>query len=139
MSRNDAPSEKEKVIRIIDLLVALTISEEGMYPLIQTHVWAKIGGEPDLLRRVLDRFIRVSHSCNYVSNLTVEISPVHPPPLPSPQMSMLDGLGSRKLEVLADTTVTLEQGCRGVVASEVINKMLKVRRKWHAATVIASV
>ena len=30
-----------------------------MYPLIQTRVWAKIGGEHGLLKMVLDSFIKV--------------------------------------------------------------------------------
>ena len=42
------------------------------------------------------------------------------------QMSISDGLGSRKLEVLADTAVTLEQSTEGAVVTEVIKKMLKV-------------
>ena len=70
-----------------------------MYPLIQTHVWAKIGREKDLLRRVLGSFIR---------------------------MGITNGLGSRRVEVLADTVVTLEQGTEGLVATEVIKKLLKV-------------
>ena len=41
-------------------------------------------------------------------------------------MGIADGLGSRKLEVLADTTVTLEQGNNGMVATEIIKRMLKV-------------
>ena len=86
--------------KLIDLLVALTISEQEMYPLIQAHVWAKIGREKDLLRRVLGSFIR---------------------------MGITNGLGSRKVEVLADTVVTLEQGTEGLVATEVIKKLLKVR------------
>ena len=49
-----------QLIRLIDMLVALTISEDTIYPLIQSCVWAKIGGEPRLLKRVLDSFIRVS-------------------------------------------------------------------------------
>ena len=88
-----------QVTKLIDLLVALTISEEQMYPLIQTHVWAKIGREKDLLRRVLGSFIR---------------------------MGITNGLGSRRVEVLADTVVTLEQGTEGLVATEVIKKLLKV-------------
>ena len=88
-----------QVTKLIDLLVALTISEEEMYPLIQAHVWAKIGKEKDLLRRVLASFIR---------------------------MGIANGLGSRKVEVLADTVVTLEQGTEGLVATEVIKKLLKV-------------
>ena len=70
-----------------------------MYPLIQTHVWAKIGREKDLLRRVLASFIR---------------------------MGIANGLGSKRVEVLADTVVTLEQGTEGLVATEVIKKLLKV-------------
>ena len=42
------------------------------------------------------------------------------------KMGVSDGLGSRKVEVLADTAVTLEQGGEGVVASEVIKKLLSV-------------
>ena len=42
------------------------------------------------------------------------------------QMGISDGLGSRKLEVLADTAVTLEQSADGAVVIEVIKKMLKV-------------
>ena len=34
-----------------------------MYPLIQEHVWAKVASEEDLLRTVLDTFIRVSVWC----------------------------------------------------------------------------
>ena len=45
------------------MLVALTISEDAIYPLIQSNVWAKIGGEPKLLKRVLDSFIRVICTC----------------------------------------------------------------------------
>ena len=41
-------------------------------------------------------------------------------------MGLREGLRSRKVEILADSTVTLEQGTDGVVASEVIKKMLKV-------------
>ena len=37
-----------------------------------------------------------------------------------------NGLGSRKVEVLADTAVTLEQGEEGIVATEVIKKLLSV-------------
>lgn len=45
------------------------------------------------------------------------------------QMSISDGLGSRKLEILADTAVTLEQNTEGAVVTEVIKKILKV---WHS-------
>ncbi len=41
-------------------------------------------------------------------------------------MSAADGLGGRKAEVLADTAVTLEQGEEGIVANEVIKKLLNV-------------
>ena len=47
-------------------------------------------------------------------------------------MSISDGLGSRKLEVLADTTVTLEQGNNGMVATEIIKRMLKVTQLLHS-------
>ena len=42
------------------------------------------------------------------------------------QMGISDGLGSRKLEVLADTAVTLEQNTEGSIVTEIIKKMLKV-------------
>ena len=44
-------------------------------------------------------------------------------------MGVADGLGSRKVEVLADTAVTLEQGEEGVVATEVIKKLLSVSER----------
>ena len=50
------------------------------------------------------------------------------------KMGVSEGLGSRKVEVLADTAVTLEQGQDGVVASEVIKKLLSVsgwERVWR--------
>ena len=49
-----------------------------MYPLIQEHVWAKVATEEDLLRTVLDTFIRVSVTmavesvCERGSNSTVQ-------------------------------------------------------------------
>ena len=86
-------------MKLIDLLVALTVSEKEMYPLIQTHVWTNIGGEPELLKKVLTSFIK---------------------------MGIVEGLGSRKVEVLADSAVTLEQGNEGVVATQVVKWMLKV-------------
>ena len=49
-----------QLMRLVDMLVALSISEDSIYPLIQSFVWDKIGGEPRLLKRVLDSFIRVS-------------------------------------------------------------------------------
>ena len=39
-------------MKLIDLLVALTVSEEEMYPLIQTYIWTKVGKEPLLLKKV---------------------------------------------------------------------------------------
>ena len=53
-------------MRLVDMLVALSISEDAIYPLIQSFVWDKIGGEPRLLKRVLDSFIRVSVPCIYI-------------------------------------------------------------------------
>ena len=44
-------------------------------------------------------------------------------------MGISAGLGSRKLEVLADTAVTLEQGNPGQVVNEVVKKILKVHAK----------
>lgn len=65
--------------------------------MIQAYVWTKIGKEVQLLKKVLHSFIK---------------------------KGMSDGLGSRKVEVLADTAVTLEQGKDGLVASEIIKKLL---------------
>lgn len=39
-------------MKLIDLLVALTVSEDQMYPLIQAYVWTKIGKEVHLLKKV---------------------------------------------------------------------------------------
>ena len=56
-------------MRLVDMLVALSISEDAIYPLIQSQVWAKIGGEPRLLKRVLDSFIRVGQYLFIVSHM----------------------------------------------------------------------
>ena len=127
------------------MLVALTISEEAMYPLIQSFVWAKIGAEPRLLKRVLDGFIRVKTTLNisdvyerkifflFFSDILFLFMEQKVTVLMcvcakiSLQMGISDGLGSRKLEVLADTAVTLEQGTSGAVVTEVVKKMLKVK------------
>ena len=39
-------------MKLVDLLVALTVSELEMYPLIQAYVWKKIGKEFHLLKKV---------------------------------------------------------------------------------------
>ena len=39
-------------MKLIDLLVALTVSEMEMYPLIQAYIWTKIGKEFHLLKKV---------------------------------------------------------------------------------------
>ena len=142
-----------QLIRLVDMLVALTISEDAIYPLIQSYVWEKIGAEPKVLKRVLDSFIRVCSSscvelgaegeclvcccrsdfaryCVYTS-IFVAYSGEKETGLciqrwSKLQMGISDGLGSRKLEVLADTAVTLEQSANGAVVTEVIKKMLKV-------------
>ena len=41
-----------KLMKLIDLLVALTVSEEEMYPLIQAYVWTKVGKDVPLLKKV---------------------------------------------------------------------------------------
>ena len=47
-------------MKLIDLLVALTVSEDKMYPLIQAYVWTKIGKEVHLLKRVSSWSLRVA-------------------------------------------------------------------------------
>ena len=42
------------------------------------------------------------------------------------QMSVSDGLGSRKLKVLAETAVTLARYHPNIVAADIIKRMLKV-------------
>ena len=41
-----------QLMKLIDLLVSLTVSEDEIYPLIQSRVWSKIGHETDLLKKV---------------------------------------------------------------------------------------
>lgn len=41
-----------QLMKLIDLLVALTVSEDEMYPLIQAYIWTKIGKEVHLLKKV---------------------------------------------------------------------------------------
>jgi neurofibromin 1 len=100
ITRNETSrAEQEKLSKIFDLLVSLTISEVEMYPLIQDYVWAKISKEVDLLRNVLDSFIK---AC------------------------IVDGLSSLKVKVLSDTAVTLARYHSNMVSSIIINRMRKV-------------
>ena len=41
-----------QLIKLVDLLVALTVSEEDIYPLIHAYIWTKIGQETNLLKKV---------------------------------------------------------------------------------------
>lgn len=50
-------------------------------------------------------------------------------------MSVADGLGSRKLKVLADTAVTLARFHPNIVAADIIKRMLKVGRFNGTCTV----
>lgn len=109
-------------MKLIDLLVALTVSEEKMYPLIQAYVWTKIGREPRLLKKV--QYIYIWY---WVHGWNSALFSAHLQVLHSFfRMGVSEGLGNRKVEVLADTAVTLEQGEDGLVASEVIQKLLSV-------------
>jgi len=38
----DHDAGEQKVAKLVDLLVSLTISEQDMYPLIQSHIWSKV-------------------------------------------------------------------------------------------------
>lgn len=89
-------AEHEKLVKIFDLLVSLTISEEEMYPLIQDHVWEKMG--KTLLITVLDSFIKGS---------------------------VAEGVGSCKSKVLSDSAVTLARHYPDIIANEIITRMLK--------------
>lgn len=90
--------EREKVSKLISFLILLTVAEEQMYPLIQLHIWSNMCTDPLLLRVVLDNFIKIGIS---------------------------EGLNSRKLEVLADTAVTLAQDEDSLVADAIVKIILK--------------
>ena len=107
-------------MKLIDLLVALTVSEDKMYPLIQAYIWKKIGKEVNLLKQVLLCTVVFVVVRPFTMFFLAQVLRSFI------KMGMTDGLGSRKVEVLADTAVTLEQGEDGIVVTEILKKLLSV-------------
>ncbi|XP_065830941.1 neurofibromin-like [Oscarella lobularis] len=100
--------EKEKVMRVLQSLIDLTVKEKEIYPSIQADVWGTIGHVPDLLDTVLESFLRES---------TGSI------------------VGSEKVEVIADTTISLATADTQSVSREIIRKMIKLsNRTWSSPT-----
>ncbi|XP_034188157.1 neurofibromin 1 isoform X2 [Osmia lignaria lignaria] len=97
---NDEGGKRQKqVTNILEELITLTIEEVEMYPSIQAKIWSTIGRLPDLIDTVLDNFI---------------------------QRSVSFGLGSRKVEIMADTAVALASGNVQLVAKKVIGRLCRV-------------
>ncbi|XP_076386906.1 neurofibromin 1 isoform X1 [Megachile rotundata] len=96
---NDEGKRQKQVTNILEELITLTIEEVEMYPSIQAKIWSTIGRLPDLIDTVLDNFI---------------------------QRSVSFGLGSRKVEIMADTAVALASGNVQLVAKKVIGRLCRV-------------
>ena len=90
-----------------------------MYPLIQDHVWEKMG--KTLLITVLDSFIKVR---NERVNIHVYQNPISSHNL-FLQGSVAEGVGSCKSKVLSDSAVTLARHYPDIIANEIITRMLK--------------
>ncbi|XP_062516439.1 neurofibromin-like isoform X2 [Corticium candelabrum] len=111
ISREQPDEQKaSKVKRILEKLILLTVAEKEsqMYPSIQAHVWGTIGQVPELLDPLLVTFLKTSAG---------------------------GGLGSDKVEVIADTTVSLATSNKQLVSSKVVKKLLKlIGRTWNSPT-----
>lgn len=70
-----------------------------MYPSIQAKIWGAIGQIPELIDMVLDNFI---------------------------QKSVVSGLGSPQVEIMADTAVALASANVQLVAKKVIGRLCRV-------------
>lgn len=73
-----------------------------MYPSIQAKIWGSIGQIPELIDMVLDNFI---------------------------QKSVISGLGSPQVEIMADTAVALASANVQLVAKKVIGRLCRVMDK----------
>jgi neurofibromin 1 len=111
ISREQPDDQKSsQVKRILEKLISLTVDEKEshMYPGIQAHVWGTIGQVPELLDPLLVTFLKISAS---------------------------GGLGSNKVEVIADTTVSLALSNKQLVSSKIVKKLLKlIGRTWNSPT-----
>ncbi|XP_031626332.1 neurofibromin isoform X2 [Contarinia nasturtii] len=92
-------TKKLKVSQILERLINLTIEQKEMYPSIQAKIWGAIGQIPELIDMVLDNFI---------------------------QKSVISGLGSPQVEIMADTAVALASANVQLVAKKVIGRLCRV-------------
>eukprot|EP00118_Oscarella_pearsei_P012253 m.88991 g.88991 ORF g.88991 m.88991 type:complete len:2691 (+) comp36590_c0_seq4:57-8129(+) len=100
--------KQQKVMQILEKLIDMTVKEKEIYPSIQADVWGTIGHVPDLLDTVLGSFLRAS---------TGGI------------------VGSEKVEVIADTTISLATADTRSVSSKIVKKMLNLStRTWNSPT-----
>lgn len=99
-SNDDA--KKLKVSQIIDKLICLTIEQKEMYPSVQAKIWGSIGQIPELIDMVLDNFLH---------------------------KSIIYGLGSPQVEIMADTAVALASANVQLVSKKVITRMCRVMDK----------
>jgi len=131
--------KRQKVSVILDKLIAMTIDETEvvynalnnknymmlnvffkfkMYPSIQAKIWGNMGRVSELLDLILDGFIKVViwefNTCLFsLQQRTLK-------------KSISGGLGSLHAEVLADTTVALAAANVGLVAANVVNRLMNV-------------
>ncbi|XP_073824813.1 neurofibromin 1 isoform X5 [Musca autumnalis] len=99
-SNDDA--KKLKVSQILDKLICLTIEQKEMYPSVQAKIWGSIGQIPELIDMVLDNFLH---------------------------KSIIYGLGSPQVEIMADTAVALASANVQLVSKKVITRMCRVMDK----------
>ncbi|XP_015174332.1 PREDICTED: neurofibromin isoform X7 [Polistes dominula] len=122
---NDEGGKRQKqVSQIIETLIILTIKEVEMYPSFQAKIWSTIGRLPELIDTVLDNFI---------------------------QCSVGNELGSPRVEIIADTAVTLAYVNVQLVAKKVIGRIcravdktctsptssLEQHKMWHSIAILA--
>lgn len=99
-SNDDA--KKLKVSQILDKLICLTIEQKEMYPSVQAKIWGSVGQIPELIDMVLDNFLH---------------------------KSIIYGLGSPQVEIMADTAVALASANVQLVSKKVITRMCRVMDK----------
>ncbi|XP_075145354.1 neurofibromin 1 isoform X2 [Haematobia irritans] len=99
-SNDDA--KKLKVSQILEKLIFLTIEQKEMYPSVQAKIWGSVGQIPELIDMVLDNFLH---------------------------KSIIYGLGSPQVEIMADTAVALASANVQLVSKKVITRMCRVMDK----------
>ncbi|KAJ1555548.1 Neurofibromin 1, partial [Cladochytrium tenue] len=98
ITEGGAEALTQKLSSLLKLLVDVTIQEIELFHLIQSRVWAVLGGVDDLLPLIIELLV---------------------------QSAVENGIGSQHTEVAANTLITLAQANAGQVSGKIIFRLIR--------------